>query len=351
MLWFKRRQTEKRASYDDAVISALFQSADTALHQRGRETAVVEAAAGLVQRCMSMAVPSEAADVLTPACLGLMARCLLRFGESLHEIVVRDGMVYLVPIGSWDVRGTSEIPTTWFYRCDSWGPDRGRHRMRPADAVLHVRYSVDPVRPWQGISPLQAAYDSGRLVGSLEQAIADESGTARGYVIPTSPAVAGQGEESSETEKLRAGLATMRGRTTVAESTGGNPFPQGQSGPSPGDWQARRIGVNVPAPVVDLRRQVEVSVAAALGVPAGLLFGGADASALREQFRQLLHSTIAPMARCIEHEASEKLERDITLSLDGLNAADIQGRARAFDSLVKGGMDQNMAASLAGMTE
>ena len=41
----------------------------------------------------------------------------------------------------------------------------------------------------------------------------------------------------------------------------------------------------------------------------------------------------------------------ISLSFDGLFAADLAGRARAFQSLVNGGMDVAKAAALAGLMQ
>ena len=50
-------------------------------------------------------------------------------------------------------------------------------------------------------------------------------------------------------------------------------------------------------------------------------------------------------------ELSVKLEADVTLNFDALFAADLAGRARAFQSLVGGGMDPGKAAGLAGVME
>ena len=48
-------------------------------------------------------------------------------------------------------------------------------------------------------------------------------------------------------------------------------------------------------------------------------------------------------------ELSSKLDRTITLNFDRLFAADLSGRARAFQSMVGGGMDVSKAAALAGL--
>ena len=48
-------------------------------------------------------------------------------------------------------------------------------------------------------------------------------------------------------------------------------------------------------------------------------------------------------------EAKRKLMADIRFGFDRLFASDIQGRARAFKSLVDGGMDKMEAARVTGM--
>ena len=60
---------------------------------------------------------------------------------------------------------------------------------------------------------------------------------------------------------------------------------------------------------------------------------------------------ILPWAEVVAAELSEKLERDIALSFDRLMASDLSGRARAFQSMVHGGMDLAQAAALAGLME
>ena len=62
-----------------------------------------------------------------------------------------------------------------------------------------------------------------------------------------------------------------------------------------------------------------------------------------------MHATIAPLARIVAEELSAKFETDISLSFDSLYSADLAGRARAFQSLVGGGIPVEKAAALAGL--
>ena len=51
-------------------------------------------------------------------------------------------------------------------------------------------------------------------------------------------------------------------------------------------------------------------------------------------------------------EAAHKLDTPgLVFDTTGLHAADVQGRARAFQSMVGGGMEVSKAASLAGLME
>ena len=125
---------------------------------------------------------------------------------------------------------------------------------------------------------------------------------------------------------------------------------EGRSGAPQRDWQPSRIGANPPAPLVQLRDTATREVLAAIGLnPA--LFSAGDGTAAREAWRQLLFGVVAPLGRIVEHELADKLEADITLQWDELRASDLSGRARAFQSMVGGGMEVEKAAALAGLMD
>ena len=88
------------------------------------------------------------------------------------------------------------------------------------------------------------------------------------------------------------------------------------------------------------------SLLAAAGVPAALL-GNADGSLLRESQRQFLHTTVTPVARIAAEELALKLDTPgLRFDHSSMYASDITGRARAFGSMVKAGMDVQRAAIL-----
>ena len=87
---------------------------------------------------------------------------------------------------------------------------------------------------------------------------------------------------------------------------------------------------------------------AVCGLNAGL-WGGSQAAAVREAWRLCLFGILSPLGRLVESELREKLEDTVTLSWQELRASDLSGRARAFQSMVGGGMDISKAIAVAGL--
>ena len=80
---------------------------------------------------------------------------------------------------------------------------------------------------------------------------------------------------------------------------------------------------------INLRTETAQSVLSMFGIPGGL-FGATGDSDARESWRRFILGTMAPVLKVCESELRIKLDRpELTLSLDGLRAGDLQGRARA----------------------
>ena len=58
-----------------------------------------------------------------------------------------------------------------------------------------------------------------------------------------------------------------------------------------------------------------------------------------------------PVSLSVAAELSDKLDSNVSLSFDRMFASDLSGRARAFQSMVGGGMDVAKAAALAGLMD
>ncbi|MYE57989.1 MAG: phage portal protein [Alphaproteobacteria bacterium] len=71
---------------------------------------------------------------------------------------------------------------------------------------------------------------------------------------------------------------------------------------------------------------------------------------MREGWRIFLHSTIQPLAQLVVG-AARNSGLLLEINFDRLMASDVTGRARAFNSLVGGGMDLEEAATISGLLE
>ena len=114
MRWpWSKPEPERRSSggdYSDIIIRlAEAQAAGTAADV-GR-TAAVEVVSGALARAFAAATvegPPWAADAITPPFLALVARDLVRRGQSLHVIRIGDdGRVRLAPAADWSFEGGS----------------------------------------------------------------------------------------------------------------------------------------------------------------------------------------------------------------------------------------------------
>ena len=347
-MWpFRRREARAAAapaaSYTDVLAALLVARAEGTEIDPGA-TAALETAAGLVARAFSVATVSPegartaALNAPTLACIG---RELIRRGEAVFVLGVDGGRVQALPASHWEVRG-GRTPDTWWYRLDMPAPDDTGTITAPGDGVLHFRFASDPRRPWEGIAPLSWASGTGRLSGALEQALAGEAGGPFGHVIPTPDVATDRTELKADLEKLRGGIKLVE---TTSSGWG-----ESRAAAPGGDWKQQRIGADPPASVVSLRSEAAMAVLAACGVPPPLVSPG-DGTAAREAWRRFLHGTIHPLGAIVAEEASRKLGIDVGLSFDRLFASDLSGRARAFQSMVNGGMPAEKAAALAGLME
>ena len=349
-------EPEKRQAqpFTDAVVSAIAEQAGGSVTGDPSGIAALETSAGIYSRAFAVAVPSppEAARALTPAVLALIARDLIRRGESVHviDVDVDMGGTRLVPAGSWDVRGGPD-EALWWYRADVFGPSGNVTVFRPGQAVAHCRYAVDPSRPWHGVGPLAWARLTGTLAANLETRLGEEAGASAGHVIPVPAADPPTDDGPDRTKQLAADLRTLRGKSVLVETSAAG-WGEGRVAAPQADWKPQRIGANPPAGVVSLRSEAAAAVLSACGVPPSLV-SDKDGSGQRESWRRFLHGSLMPVAELVAAELAVKLGiPGLSLSFDRLFASDLSGRARAFQSMVNGGLDVAQAAALSGlMTE
>ena len=347
MRWPWKRET-RDSSYTDTLIQTIVSQASGATLAKPAATGALEASASIVARCFAaadVAGPDQFVAALGPSTLSLIGRSLIRQGEIVFAIEVINGRVVLLPAASWDIHGEHD-PASWRYRLTLGGPSRlTTLEPVPSEGMVHVRLQSDPEQPWRGVSPLSSAAIAGRLSAETMQALADEASGPRGMLLPTPV----DGADPTITA-LKADLRGLRGKVALVESTSAGWAGDGAQTKPKGDWEARRIGAAPSSPLIEQADLASREVYAACGIPLSIV-AESEGTGQREGFRRLMHATITPLARIVSEELSNKFETPISLSFDGLFAADLAGRARAFQSLVGGGMDVAKAAALAGLMQ
>lgn len=336
-------EIEARASADYTdVLTALLTARAEGGPVDPAATAALECAAGLVARSFAVAkVEPEGARTaaLRPSVLASIGRQLIRHGDVLFALRVRQDRVQALPVPHWEVHGEPD-PDSWWYRLDLPGPDANATITLPAAGVLHFRFASDPREPWRGIAPLAWASATGKLSGALEQALGGEAAGPFGFVLPLP-------DVQTDKTALKVDLAGLRGGVKLVDTVHSG-WGEGRGAAPARDWRQERIGANPPESVVSLRENVYRAVLSATGVPPPLVSTN-DGTAAREAWRRFLHGTIHPLGAMVAEEAGAKLGIDVSLSFDKLFASDLTGRARAFQSMVGAGMDTSKAASLAGL--
>ena len=349
--WQREPEPERREAlpFTDAVVRALTATAAGTVAGDPSAIAALEAAAGLYAGAFAGASvsPAEARSALSPPCMALMARDLIRRGESVHAIEIEGGMVRLMPAGSWDVRGGPR-ESEWWYRLDTFGPSGNETRFVPGGAVVHARYAVDAARPWYGISPLGWARATGTLAANLETRLGEEAGGPVGHVLPV-PVDGGDGEEDDPLATFKLDMAGAKGRTILAETTAAG-WGEGRTAAPQNDYRPQRFGASPPDTLPTLRTDAALAVLGACQVPAAL-FTDADGTSQREAWRRWAMGPLAGLAAVVETELSTKLDRAVRIDFSRLWAADMAGRAQSFKAMVTAGMATDKAAALAGLMD
>ena len=331
---------EIRESFTDTVIARLV-AASVGAGDGGALGAIEVASrwwgSGLASATVSPSGGALAA--VTPSVLDAVGRALCRSGESLHVIAVSGGRVRLIACGSWTVLG-SDDPASWRYRVTLSGPSTSRAVTLPAASVLHIRYAPHPSEPWKGRSPVRLAVDTARVAGLLETATAAELGFTQTQMLTPRRSAGDFGVADTLNPDTIAKIVTA-----FSEHTHTGAFVL------PADVTPQRLGPEPPDSFALIRDRLEDSLLALHGIPPALVASTGQGGAMRESFRQVLHSLLKPLGALLGEELQAKLDPAAALSFDALRAGDIAGSARAFGSLVKGGLTAHSAAAAVGLDD
>ena len=328
LLSFRRQEPEpepEQRGYTDVITNALIEaSADTAADGY---LAALEIAAGQLSRAFASASISGAgATAFRVDVMAQIGRSLVEAGEAVWvrqgQRLVRGLQYTILPDGRYQ----AETPFGQI--------------IVGADRAFHATWNLD-VMSRRGVAPLTTARQLRDLGLKLEGSMRDEAGAAVGYLLP----IPSDGD-GSNIESLKGDLAALKGRIAVVETTRAG-WGEGATGAPRRDYELVRMGADIPQGNVDLYTRATEAALAACGYPVQLI-QKADGTAQREAWRRYLHGTVAPIGRIVAAEA-ERVGLAIDLDWDQLFASDISGRARAFQSLVNGGMSLEAAAAASGI--
>ena len=352
--FWRKAQPEQRSTavgYTASLTAALQAGAEGGVSDTAPlATAALESAASLYARCMGAAVVTGADDVagaLTPPCLALIARNLIRRGEDHHRIYVRGGRLVLEPVGFAYAHGNGPDPMRWTYNATLYGPPDSRHEWVPAASMLHCRYSVDASRPWLGVPPWSWAAATSQAIAALDRMVANEASAPHGSLLgmPESPQIDEDGDVRP-LDAFRGDLYKAKGGTLITEYSG-NADPEAPTGQRGSRIEHLRFGM-MREKVDALRTATGRDVLTACGVPPSLMVPNSDGTAQRESYRRFLHTGLRPMARLMESELRMKLDAPgLRLDMGELHAADSEARSRSFANFIKAGVHPEDAARAA----
>ena len=296
------------------------------------QLAVVEACAGFYSRCFAgAAVTGDGANFFPPQTLSAIARACVLDGNGVG---VSDGRsIYLA--GTWTLAGKALDRSDWIYTLSLSVPSSTLSSKVPEREVFHVPWNVDNKHPFKGRSAITIAAATAEAAGVLENAAISEGRVSVTRLIPW----AGRAtpEQQKEISQLFDEMRKTDSRFVVLPS--GSPA-HGTARPS-----SETVHPDPSTTHVELRTRAGRDLAAALGVPEAILYTG-EGTARRAAMSAFIESSLVPLARLIEAEAAAKV-RPIKIDFSGLlGSSDLQGRARAFNALISGGMKIDEARSL-----
>ena len=321
MSWWPFSKTEKReSSYSEAVGNLLFSSA-AGKSPLPHLTGAVESAAGLLGRGLSMAkVTGQRTEGLTPEWLAHVGRQLVVSGESLHVIEIINGEVKLFPVAHFDVYGNSMSPDAWVFRCDVFSPSGSRTLTRPAEGVIHCKWSFDSGSPWRGIGPLARGRLTSGLLAALEGSLLNQAKSPTGQIVPVPSPGTADDEATDPLSELKTDLSKIGGGVMLTETTQGG-FGDGRGVSPSHDWAQNLIGFSPSKESLPIREAANLAVMSACGIPPSLTSGRADGTAQRAGLERFLRLTLQPIGNLIADELTKNSKAPLPLTFPRLEAA------------------------------
>ena len=202
----------------------------------------------------------------------------------------------------------------------------------PHSQVIHARYAVDPARPWLGLGPLAWARHTASLAANLELRLSQEAGGPSGYVLPMPEPDTPEGDDDDPTTdpltQIARAIGSLSGSTKLVPSTSGG-WGGDMSDRPRQDWQAQRIGMDVPTTSASLRTESANPFWPRVVCPRR--FSAMPMAPRKERAgRRFAMGPLAGLAAILEAELRDKLDADIRFDFAHMWAHDLAGRASSF---------------------
>lgn len=343
------RSASGGGSYTERILAAAHAAARGEL-SGAAETAAREVAGRRIARIFQSArlrapAAPALAGILTPACLGDVARRVVMQGEAAALVWWRGANdAILLPADDVDVQAGGADPATWLYQLSIPAPTGTITGVWPRGDVFHVAQDPDLVAPWRGTSP-SGTVAAAEMPARARRGLSAEHAMPANRIIPTSGR--GQSKKDKDRQLLERGLVDG-GFLAFPETLSAGLI--GDRGGAPHrDWDPRRMGPEPTAPQLEGWLRAEGILLAAHGLHPSLIDPRATATAIREARRQL-QEEVEGIARLIEAEARRVFGVELQLWWETADDVELI-RARTADALAGLGVDAHEALAASGFGE
>ena len=356
--WSPAVVEHRSSSLADQVVLAIIAAATGGGSRAAVATAALESCATLYASALSACAvsgPSSVVAALDATWRASMTASLIRNGQALY-VIGADPVsgLHLAPCSHWDVLGGPR-PSTWSYRCELSGPSGTAWETHPAGGVLHLRWQVDPARPWAGVSPLQRAADTGSLAGWLDKRLSEEASGPVGSFLPVAKFDADPDADLDAADAddplaaLRRDIGAAKGQVLAVESQ--MSVADSAAVAPRKDFVVQRFGAAPPRDLVELRQHVALDIGSACGIPRGLLDGSTSGQSMRESWREFVATAVDGLCRRLESQIAAQLGVEVAFDTATLGGVDVLARSAAFRRLAgkEGGLSIADARAAAGI--
>lgn len=338
-MWPFTHRRAKQVSQQD-LLSLLSGGGLPAGFEDATRTAAIECAGSMWANALG-----SASGPLPSDCLAWLGRELILRGQGVFLIDTSMGRLRFVPVWHVDIDGYGPFPEAWTYKCTVNSPDNSSYVRVRGDGVVHLNWATNPSQPWRGIPPWDTS--TGAIMGSLDGRFSKEVKTPFGYLLPSRDRRVSPTDDNAETASYN--FAELNGRLIT---TSGTPADVGGQVANPQQrYSPIRLGMDVPQPLIQLRKDIERSLLMACQIPEALI-SAADGTSQREAYRRFVVMAVEPVLRRLSVELEAKLElspKESKFDVHALHGHDIAGRAKAFQTLVAAGKSAEEASRLSGL--